>query len=183
MPTAQRCGKEVLMRHALSVLVAVVVWVGTVTMVQAQSRTVKGQQSSLLDLSVRARKARFDLRSRQGSESPEVIDHEVFQARGLSQKEISRVLSARRDEVRHCVDQSSFHRAASAGEISITFVIEPNGRVSKITVIAFGSEGGSMERCVTNVIRRWRFPLADAATQVDYPFLLGIAGGGTGHAE
>lgn len=171
------------MRRALFSVVLFSAWMGIGVVASAQPATVRGRQSSLVDLSTRARKAHFELRGRAGSEGPEVVDHEVFRARGLSQTDIARVLAARHDEVRHCVDHAALRLSASPSEISISFVIEPNGRVSKITVIAFESDGRTMERCVTKAIRRWRFPMADAETHVDYPFLLGIAGGGTGHAE
>jgi TonB family protein len=121
----------------------------------------------------------FALRGRLRG-APEYEEIEKFEAQSLDQRAIGKVIERNRDKIHYCYTKVAGRgQAAKAlnGEVNVHFVVEPQGKVTKVEVFASKSKKGKqLGRCMTRFIKRWKFPAADAQTVVDYPFVFDVGG-------
>ena len=60
---------------------------------------------------------------------------------------------------------------SSCGRITVKFVISPKGDVTKAEIASTTMKNESVERCLTRVVRRIRFPAPQGIVIVNYPFI------------
>lgn len=122
--------------------------------------------------------ANFDISRRRSRISSAPVYEEImrFEKQRLGPKAVTKVIRAKRGALRDCYMRAVARSKKDAGEVTVRFVVEPKGHVTHIEVKASGKNGRRLRRCMTRHIKRWRFPKADAETQVDYPFVFDVAG-------
>jgi TonB family protein len=99
--------------------------------------------------------------------------------RGSLDKElVRRTIRTHLNEVRYCYEQELPRHPTLAGRLAVQFVILPSGQVTSSVVQESTLNLGSLEGCVTQAVRRWKFPqpAGGGLTIVTYPFVLARAG-------
>ncbi len=116
-----------------------------------------------------ARAAAFELTADRSASSPTGDAAPEVELRPLTQDEIGRTIQARADELGYCWLKvpASKREALSVG---LAFTIQPEGAVAAVKVV--GEAPAKFSSCVTAVAKRWTFPHADTATEVEYPLML-----------
>lgn len=97
-----------------------------------------------------------------------------FAATGLDRDQIIAVVNRHRGEITYCYEQALKRNASLRGKISIQFVINPNGKVSKASIAESSANSATLETCMVARLRGWQFPKPVGAVNVDvlYPFHL-----------
>ncbi|MFK7872168.1 MAG: TonB family protein [Oligoflexales bacterium] len=95
---------------------------------------------------------------------------------GLTPQEISRVIRAHLNQIRHCYESLLQRSPGASGRLKVRFIISLSGRVSSASVSqASGANmsDSTLQRCVTSKVRQWQFPKprGGQAVTVNYPFL------------
>ena len=86
---------------------------------------------------------------------------------------IKRVIQSHHSELQACYERAIDERPGAEGKVVMSWVIEPDGRVSKIETKEAGAKIAMIAPCLSKAIAKWRFPkLAEGELQVDvsYPF-------------
>lgn len=165
------------MRHTTIASVISLLLVGGVAAAEpGRGRTIRTSGESLDDLATRARESDIDLGSRRDAAVPEVTEvDQVFEPQRLAAKAVQKVVAEHQGEVRYCYERLTRGTNAS-GEVSVRFTIQPRGHVSVVAVSAPGVGSRSLEKCITQRVKKWRFPQADLETEVEIPFVFSTAG-------
>lgn len=114
----------------------------------------------------------LDPRGRQRFSGP-TVSIKNPQTKGAIDKSIIRSYIQRQHErIRHCYERTLLTTPDVTGTVTTSFVISPEGRVIRASATGIGN--GSLESCITEVVRNISFPRTDAGelTQVTYPFEL-----------
>ena len=92
---------------------------------------------------------------------------------GLTAQEISAVIRANLNQIRHCYEQLLQRSPNASGKISVKFEIAVNGRISSVGVTNSTVSDARMRSCVTGKIKRWDFPKPRGGqpVSVTYPFV------------
>jgi Ca-activated chloride channel family protein len=90
----------------------------------------------------------------------------------LSREEIESVIRANLAKIKACYERNLQAKRGLAGRVMTRFTIQQSGRVSWASVLKSDLRHGPTESCITNEIRRWRFPLprGGGSVRVTYPF-------------
>jgi len=85
---------------------------------------------------------------------------------------IREVVSSQREELRSCYERGVLENPNLSGTWTVRIVIAGNGAVGTASMQSSTLHWLSMERCLLELVRSWRFPPpADGKTAaVDYPF-------------
>jgi hypothetical protein len=75
--------------------------------------------------------------------------------------------------IAHCYEKELLSTPKLAGKITITFTIEPDGRVSSASAAGLTEAVGA---CVVGVLKKLRFPGDTGTMIVSYPFKFRPAG-------
>lgn len=163
-------------RFIASSLMALVV-AGSVgrAVADGECETIKTDTSAFTDLSSRASSAKLDLGKRAGV-APDVTETIDMAPQKLSPKQVQTVVAKKLDEVQYCYERAMIGIKSPTSEVGVTFVILPRGNVGKVDVQVSGPHGKSLEKCITQRVKKWRFPVAEGETEVTIPFELGMAG-------
>lgn len=97
---------------------------------------------------------------------------EAVSVGGLDKAIIQRRIRQRLDQLTYCYEVQLLANPNLAGEVALSFTIEPNGQVHG--VVASGISDG-VETCVAGVIGNIEFPRSDGTTQVHYPLRYHVA--------
>jgi hypothetical protein len=122
--------------------------------------------------------ASFQLGSRRSRiAAPEQDEVLKFEKQRLSPNVVSSVIKKNRKPLRDCYASAVARSSTPVTGIAIRFVVEPKGHTSGVVVEAEGGRAAqTLRKCMSRVVKGWRFPKADAETPVDYPFVFDIAG-------
>jgi FHA domain-containing protein len=92
----------------------------------------------------------------------------------LSMEIIRRVIRSHRDQIKYCYSKELTRHPNLRGKVSIKFTISPKGFVTQATVSATSLKNSTVERCMTQKIRTWKFPepKGGGIVIVNYPFIL-----------
>ena len=93
----------------------------------------------------------------------------------LDKEVIRRVVRSHINEVRHCYNQGLVRDPNLEGRVAVQFRIDARGSVQSSFVGDSSIEDASVERCIANAVKRWRFPAAPGrmgSVIVTYPFVL-----------
>jgi hypothetical protein len=92
----------------------------------------------------------------------------------LSMEIIRRVIRSHRDQIKYCYSKELTRFPNLSGKVSVKFTISPKGYVTQATVSQTTLRNASVERCITQKIRTWKFPepKGGGIVIVNYPFIL-----------
>jgi TonB family protein len=99
---------------------------------------------------------------------------------GLDRDQIAAVVAQNSSQVRFCYEQGLQENPGLAGRVTVDFVIGGNGLVKSARVSSSTLNDSSVENCIVQRLRSWKFPVPDGGVdvQVSYPFTLRRAGQG-----
>jgi hypothetical protein len=91
----------------------------------------------------------------------------------LPRDTVKKYIATKMGAVKACYQKGLQSNPALAGKVTVAFLIQPNGAVLGQKVAATTLENDSVESCILNNIKSWRFPQAKGGgvTKVVYPFL------------
>jgi MYXO-CTERM domain-containing protein len=94
---------------------------------------------------------------------------------------IRRIVRAHINEVRYCYNTGLVKNPSLAGNVTVNFVIDGQGKVASSTVASTTLADTNVGACVANAVKRWMFPKppGGALVTVSYPFDL-APGSGSG---
>ena len=87
----------------------------------------------------------------------------------LDERAIDRVVRRHEGDIRACYDIGLARVAGLAGTLRLDFTIEPSGATTGARVSESTLEHPEVERCLVDIVGRWRFPESAASTPVAYP--------------
>ncbi len=92
----------------------------------------------------------------------------------LSMEIIRRVIRSHRDQIKYCYSKELTRHPNLTGKVSVKFTISPKGYVTQATVSQTSLNNSSVERCMAQKIRTWKFPepKGGGIVIVNYPFIL-----------
>lgn len=92
----------------------------------------------------------------------------------LSMEIIRRVIHSHRDQIKYCYSKELTRNPNLSGKVNIKFTISPKGYVQQASVGATTLNNATVERCMTQKIRTWKFPepKGGGIVIVNYPFIL-----------
>jgi hypothetical protein len=93
--------------------------------------------------------------------------HIVMQPRGLTARQIERVVIEHSVEIEYCWGRVPQAQRDASCTAMLVLGVEAEGRVtaSKIT----GDAPAAVAKCLAAAAERWQFPVAEATTAVEYP--------------
>ena len=96
----------------------------------------------------------------------------------LSKKQISDVIMRNKGAIRYCYESQLMRYPTLRGKVTVDFIIDTNGRVSKVKVpnntLTQKAAKDKVGRCLIKFISRWRFPKPKGGkVRVIYPFTFG----------
>ena len=96
----------------------------------------------------------------------------------LSKKQISDVIIRNKGAIRYCYESQLMRYPTLRGKVTVDFIIDTNGRVSKVKVpnntLTQKAAKDKVGRCLIKFISRWRFPKPKGGkVRVIYPFTFG----------
>jgi hypothetical protein len=96
---------------------------------------------------------------------------------GLTAEQIRRVVVAHQGALRACYESEVQRNPNLKGGVTMTWSIEPGGTVTSASVAGSSLGNQRVEGCVQRQVKTWKFPTANAPTQVGaFPFKFGIGG-------
>ncbi len=95
-------------------------------------------------------------------------------AYGLDRDQITAVINKHKGEITYCYESSLKSNPSLRGKVSIQFIINPSGRVSKANIAESSAQSPTLESCMIAKLRSWKFPQPIGKVNVDvlYPFHL-----------
>lgn len=115
-----------------------------------------------------------DLGGRTSRPGPTVRTVAAHVMGGLSQEAIRRVVHRHLPEVRFCYEQGLQQNPSLEGRVTVSWIIDPSGRVQTSSVASSSLSNGAVESCIATAVRRWTFPTPEnhGTVGVNYPFVL-----------
>ena len=104
---------------------------------------------------------------------PKVIPGKASVTGALDKAIIRRVINKNRQAIKYCYDKELQKKKDLHGKIVVTFVISPTGRVVKSSVKQSTMKNKSVEDCIAERVRRFKFPAPKGGgiVEVSYPFI------------
>lgn len=127
-------------------------------------------------LKARAEKERFAAREPPAT-LPERRQSVVWTA-SVGRDLIRGVVNRNKPDVRRCFRDGAIVNPALAGEVEVAFTIQSDGAVAYASVARSTLADAAVEACVTETVKRWRFPTFVASggdVDVRFPFAVGKA--------
>ncbi|HEX4925633.1 MAG TPA: AgmX/PglI C-terminal domain-containing protein, partial [Bdellovibrionales bacterium] len=102
------------------------------------------------------------------------IEREAFVEGGLDRDQISEVIQRHLGEVRFCYEQGLQSQPELSGRVAVRFMINAAGQVSTAGVQRSSLRSDSVESCIIQRLKSWKFPepRGGVNVKVTYPFLL-----------
>lgn len=93
---------------------------------------------------------------------------------------IRRVIRPHFGEVKGCYEPALAKQPTLAGRILVQFTVAASGQVVAAAVQDSTVGNTSVEPCIVNAVRHWKFPkpLGGGVVVISYPFVLSPSGGG-----
>ena len=101
--------------------------------------------------------------------SPDITGH-------LDKEIVRRYIHRHMDQIRWCYQQEVQKNPKLEGDVKMSFVITPSGRVIRVRVAGTTLKNSNVEQCITERIRTWQFPAPKGGgiVKVVYPFILRV---------
>lgn len=90
---------------------------------------------------------------------------------GLDKPAVRAVVRANIGDVRSCYNAELRDDGDLAGRSVLTFVVQTDGSVSEVGV-SESTMPARFDQCLSQAASTWSFPVANADTQVSYPFMM-----------
>lgn len=84
--------------------------------------------------------------------------------------EVSALIKAGKVDVEACGQAEKTGGEAAVGKVSVTFVIEGDGTISKTVVEESSTNSEAADACVLAVIQAWTFPPHPAGETIEYTY-------------
>lgn len=114
-----------------------------------------------------------------GKRSTQIIPGRTTVVGGLDRSVIAEVIRRYQSQIRFCYERELQKNPSLEGRVAAEFTIDGTGRVSNVRIQedSVGS-GGAVGRCISQRIRRWRFPEPKGGGEVivSYPWTFRAAG-------
>jgi hypothetical protein len=111
----------------------------------------------------------YDLPQREHKKQLPQDGNEVAKPKSLTLAQVAAVAKQRHEEVAYCWDRLPPSQRI-AGTAVLEFSIEPSGKVAELAIA--GDAPDAAVSCLSDCARRWAFPAADVASQLEYPIRL-----------
>lgn len=115
----------------------------------------------------------------KGKSTTRIIPGKTTVVGGLSKEVIGQVIRRHSNEIKYCYERELQKDPNLQGKVAVMFTIDGSGSVSdaSVTEDTVGSSG-AVSKCMTQRIRRWRFPEPKGGGQVivTYPWVFRAAG-------
>lgn len=114
----------------------------------------------------------------KGKDSTRVIPGKTTVIGGLDKDVIMKVIKRHQNEIKFCYEQELQKNPALAGKVAVAWTIDPSGGVSEATISESSISNANVESCVTQRIRRWKFPepQGGGVVNVTFPWIFKAAG-------
>jgi TonB family protein len=106
----------------------------------------------------------------KGKETTRIIPGNVTVAGGLDRAEVLKVIQRHASEIKFCYEQSLQKSPGLAGKVSMAWTIEASGTVQEANVAESSIGSAEVEKCMSERIRRWKFPEPRGGGVVDITF-------------
>lgn len=102
------------------------------------------------------------------------LNEEVTVEGGLDQDQIIAVINRNKGQITYCYEQGLRAQPTIGGRVAVSFIIGPNGKISKANVAESSLGSRTVESCMIARMKTWQFPRPVGAVNVDvlYPFEL-----------
>ena len=97
----------------------------------------------------------------------------VDRGQGLSRASFERVVSSRHEQLEHCFQRRLASGRALQGDLELSVTVAAEGTVLRASVVS-AQKDRPLEQCLSQVVSRWRFPRAGAATQFRMPLVFEV---------
>ena len=95
------------------------------------------------------------------------LEEKTTKSQYRSEKELSRVINKHNSAIEYCYKKEVKKNPTLKGDLEVEFTIDFNGRVTSVHVIKSTMYSLSIEKCISNRIRGWRFkPIAEGEDDV-----------------
>ena len=93
---------------------------------------------------------------------------------GLDRQLVFDVVNRNKGQIRFCYEQGLQLNSSLSGRVAVFWVIDADGRVKSARIKKTSLNNKSVEDCILNRLRTWKFPIPENSkeTPVSYPFLL-----------
>lgn len=114
----------------------------------------------------------------KGKDSTRVIPGKTTVVGGLDKDVIMKVIKRHQNEIKFCYEQELQKDASLAGKVAVAWTIDPTGGVSEANVSESSIGNTNVESCITQRIRRWKFPepAGGGVVNVTFPWIFKPAG-------
>jgi hypothetical protein len=104
----------------------------------------------------------------------EPVEEEAMIEGGLDKDQIRAVIDRHIGEVIYCYEKGLQVQAGLSGRVGIRWVINGSGIVQTAAVESTSLKNASVEGCIVNHLRSWKFPhpVGGVNVKVEYPFVL-----------
>jgi hypothetical protein len=102
------------------------------------------------------------------------LEEEALVQGGLDKDQIAAVVQRHLGEVIYCYEKGLQTNSSLQGRVGMHWVINGNGNVSIARVQQSSLKSSSVEGCIVNKLRGWKFPkpIGGVNVKVTYPFVL-----------
>jgi len=152
-----------------------------VTAVKASKKDIKSQmakaaelETKMTDAEIEAAEALEDAQLEVQLSGPSKVEEIASTIQGRDADAIDAMITRHRAQIEHCYETELRKNPGLKGKIVVRFTVRPNGRVTGVKVIQSTMGNKKVERCITGVIRRFKFePVGKDKGNLtyEYPFI------------
>lgn len=95
------------------------------------------------------------------------VSAEAAEVKGGDAQSVEAVIAKQKGAIIGCYESLLKLNPEAKGKLTLTFVIEPTGRVSEVTPKVTGFQDDTFEQCVKDRVKRWKFKMEDQEDPVD----------------
>ncbi len=114
----------------------------------------------------------------KGKDSTRVIPGKTTVVGGLDKDVIMKVIKRHQNEIKFCYEQELQKNPSLGGKVAVAWTIDPTGAVSDANVSESSIGNTNVESCISQRIRRWKFPepTGGGVVNVTFPWIFKAAG-------
>jgi TonB family protein len=122
-----------------------------------------------------------DIADTKFSEKEKGVEPVAYQGRAditgdLDKATVKRYIDSKMNQVKWCYQQALLKKPDLQGEMTIEWIITPNGKVMGVKVLSSAINDKEMEQCIVSRIETWVFPPSKSGLpgKVRYPFIFRV---------
>lgn len=115
----------------------------------------------------------------RGKDDVGVVVDKITMSDGLSREVIGRIIQRHWNEIKYCYESELTKDPNLYGKVAVLFIIGGDGSVADAQIQQSTMGNANVETCMTNHIKRWKFPepKGGGTVNVTYPWVFKPAGG------